>query len=275
MVQKSDDWNFPTNKLPNIGTLGQIHRGTPWQTVYLKSNVATNVATSEGWRRWSGNPNPADAFWNRPAADRLLFDVFTAAPNENATRSQLSVNQTNLAAWSAVLSGVPLTTNVNGGWTLIRPAAFSPELSRIVEGINAARAGTNLQGRDNFPGKLFQHVGDVLAAPSFSDTSPFLNMGSLATKGAGGISDEVYERIPQQIMSLLSLDHAPRFAVYAYGQALRPAPQSLIGSGPLAGVCTNYQVVAETATRTVFRVEFGTNNTPRIVPEQYNILPPD
>ena len=35
LVTCSDDWNFPTNKFPTVGWLGRVHRGTPWQTVYL------------------------------------------------------------------------------------------------------------------------------------------------------------------------------------------------------------------------------------------------
>ncbi len=40
LVSSSDYWDFPTNKLPTVGWLGRVHRGTPWQTVYLKS---TNI----------------------------------------------------------------------------------------------------------------------------------------------------------------------------------------------------------------------------------------
>ena len=40
-----------------------------------------------------------------------------------------------------------------------------------------------------------------------------------------GIDDMAYERIPQQILSLVKADE-PRVTVYAYGQA-RPAAQSL------------------------------------------------
>src|SRR5205823_2354868 len=40
LVRRSDDWEFPTNKFPNIGWLGRVHRGTPWQTLYLKADVA-------------------------------------------------------------------------------------------------------------------------------------------------------------------------------------------------------------------------------------------
>ena len=37
LVWQSDDWDFPTYKFPTVGWLGRVHRGTPWQTVYLKS----------------------------------------------------------------------------------------------------------------------------------------------------------------------------------------------------------------------------------------------
>ena len=42
LITQSDDWDFPTNKYPNVGWLGRVHRGTPWQTVYLKSTAITN-----------------------------------------------------------------------------------------------------------------------------------------------------------------------------------------------------------------------------------------
>ena len=38
LVWSSDYWGFPANKLPTTGWLGRVHRGTPWQTVYLKSS---------------------------------------------------------------------------------------------------------------------------------------------------------------------------------------------------------------------------------------------
>ncbi|MGH7939842.1 MAG: hypothetical protein ACREFR_02065, partial [Limisphaerales bacterium] len=37
LVMGSDNWDFPTNKYPTVGWLGRVHRGTPWQTVYLKA----------------------------------------------------------------------------------------------------------------------------------------------------------------------------------------------------------------------------------------------
>ena len=38
LVRISDNWDFPTDKFPTVGWLGRVHRGTPWQTVYLKAS---------------------------------------------------------------------------------------------------------------------------------------------------------------------------------------------------------------------------------------------
>jgi hypothetical protein len=337
LVTRSDDWDFPTNKLPNIGWLGRVHRGTPWQTVYLKSspidsptwtnwsgNNSLKVYTTQ-WRQLSGsslilkssrtNATDMDTTSSMPVNDRLLFDVFTTALNDNATHGQLSVNQTNLAAWSAVLSGVITLTNVSSAADLVQippilrynplvvapagiynpflPPAQQPPVVRIWQGINNARLLSVTNGvvvSALFPNQVFNHEGDVLAAPELTVNSPFLNTTALASKAAGGINDEVLERIPQQIMGLLTLSHTPRFVVYSYGQALHPADRSLYtGSGPFFNLCTNYQVTAETATRAVVRVEgsfdpqytaqnpdqYGNYYPPHVVVEQFNVLPPD
>jgi len=38
LIWGSDYWSFPTNQTWNPNWLGRIHRGTPWQTIYLKSS---------------------------------------------------------------------------------------------------------------------------------------------------------------------------------------------------------------------------------------------
>jgi hypothetical protein len=296
-VRNSDGWNFPTNMLPNVGWLGRVHRGTPWQTVYMKSEdlavtnfpvTMTNAITwasnyvnaAVRWRAWSGDANTNDAFNTRPAQDRLLFDLFTTAINGNATRGQLSVNQSELAAWSGVLSGTVLAIDNLGGSNTIQPAALGPfgnsPIEKIVRGINRTRGQTNLVNGDLYPQKLFAHLGDVLSVPELTESSPYLNTNVLRIPNTT-ISDEVLERIPQQVMSLLTLRH-PRFVIYAYGQTLRPAPNSIVtASGPFFQMCTNYQVTAECVTRTVVDVEGlnATNNSPQIVTEEFNPLPPD
>ena len=301
-VFRSDDWDFPTNKYPNIGWLGRVHRGTPWQTVFLKS---TNFMQSAGrfdlslqnWVKWTGNPviigmpavtnmisqslvgtnitNPRyavyDSIFTAPTNDWHILDLFTTAFNENAGRGQLSVNQTNLAAWSAVLSGVSVlpTATATNVPTFILPAGADPvsppRLLTIVNGINNART--------NFPNNAFSRLGDILATPELTmpGVSPYL-----ANTNGALLTDAVIERIPQQILGLLhGGEQPPRFVIYSYGQALKPAPHSIyMGSGPFFGLCTNYQITAEVATRAVVHVE-GAPSKPRTVIESFSVIPPD
>jgi hypothetical protein len=72
--------------------------------------------------------------------------------------------------------------------------------------------------------------------------------------------------------------------IYSYGQALKPATRSRVTSGAFFGLCTNYQITAEVATRAVVRFEgvppyqFGTNftiGTLHPVIESYSVLPPE
>jgi hypothetical protein len=320
LVWLSDDWDFPTYKLPTVGWLGRVHRGTPWQTVYMKSTpVGINT-----WTSWTGNVNLFDATNTMPVQDWLLFDLFTTAFNDNATRGQLSVNvgandpnnpQAGLAAWSALFSGVialsnnavlpPLTTQMiltgrgvqrNGSLTNFTAFPINPAgsagansaLGGLVTNINQTRASfTNVYG---IP--AFEHIGDILATPALTVQSTNLNW-SVPIQRADGISDEMYEWLPQQVMSLLRVGGSPRYVIYSYGQTLKPAPGSIYsGSGSFFGMVTNYQVVSETATRAVVR--FGSTLTNVVstnasgalvmtnqvinnnaVIESFNVLPPD
>jgi hypothetical protein len=297
-VRASDDWTFPTNQFPNIGWIGRVHRGTPWQTVYLKAtHVGADAAGRTYWARdWTGNTNLFDALNAAPPQDRLLFDLFTTAYDPVSSRGRLSVNQTNLAAWSAVFSGVVTLTNVLSDtevrlrwlrdpqrtWLneylqplVIQPAGIYnpfltntwPPVVRLVHGINRTRASTNL-----FPRQVFEHVGDILAVPELTEASPFLNWS--AAQLQYGLTDAAVEWLPQQILGLLKADEEPRFVVYAYGQALRPAPNSLIRSGPFLGMFENYEITAESAARAVIRIE-GAPEHPRAVVEQFNWLGPE
>lgn len=278
LVSRSDDWNFPTNKFPNIGWLGRVHRGTPWQTVYLKSAAALPA----NWMRYVNNglmiTNVGqvdtnivalghvidDTAMSRPTNDWPLLDIFTAAVNDNATHGQLSVNQTNLAAWSAVLSGVNVMPDLRSN-VYIQPAGLYDPLNptpvaAIVNGINRTRAVR--------PDKTFHHLGEIVSVPELTVKSPYLSGNT------NYMSDEVYERIPQQVLGLLQCENAPRFVIYSYGQALKPANRSVMQGGNYAGLCTNYQVTAEVATRAVVRIE-GAPKNPRVVVENFNVLPPD
>jgi hypothetical protein len=300
LVRRSDDWDFPTNKYPNIGWLGRVHRGTPWQTVYLKSS---NILYQAGgtipknlfaWQTWTGNfTNGAvwtydrsgsliplypgnlivnnntnqfypDAVFTLPTNDWRIVDLFTTAFNDNATRGQLPVNQVNLAAWSAVLAGVNILSNVTTSG-FIEPAGVynpnvPPPIVQIVNSINSSRT--------NFVNNTYQRLGDILAAPALTVNSPYL-LG-----GTNIVNDAVVERIPQQVLGLLRAGDQPRFVIYSYGQTLRPAEHSIISSGQFLGMCTNYQITAEVATRAVVRID-GAPRNPHAVIENFNVLPPD
>ena len=298
IVRRSDEWDFPTNKFPNIGLLGRVHRGTPWQTIYFKSQPnPTNYAL---WTNWTGHSGfialtnssgtnatlKYDYVISYPTNDYRLLDLFTTAFNDNASRGQLSVNNTNLASWSAVLSGVAVVTNANPATpaVFIQPAGpydaqnsnTWPALVRIVEGMNRVRSAVDTNtGQLIYPQQTFQHIGDILRAPELTLGSPYLaGTDPNANITPPGLNDEVYERIPQQIMSLLrGGGNPPRFVIYAFGQSLRPAEHSVVTSGQLSGMVTNYQVTAETALRVVVRVD-GAPKNPHVVIESYNVLPP-
>ena len=316
LVRSSDDWQFTTNALPTLGWLGRIHRGTPWQTVYLKSSDVglTNVVrspsawaggnnrvASKKWSEWTGNSSLQGSYYTRPVSDRLLFDVFTTAINDNSSRGRLSVNQAGLAAWSAVLSGMVALTNTSSQSALLTglPPQFAPvivqpaglfdyyntnawpPIVRIHNAINTMRNNTNY-----FVNGTFNRVGDVLAVPELTIASPFLNLSS-SFAPIRGMTDAAYEWLPQQILSLLQTGK-PRFAIYSYGQALQAAPNSILAGGAFSGLCTNYAITAEQVTRTVVTVvgssDPGATNSflsadkrypPRLKVESYNILGPD
>jgi hypothetical protein len=93
-------------------------------------------------------------------------------------------------------------------------------------------------------------------------------------------TDAEMERIPQQIMSLLRVG-SPRYVIFAYGQSLKPADHSIIqSSGPFFGICTNYTITGEVATRTVLRIDNPPVpgrpiGSPQAIVEAFNVIPPE
>lgn len=279
LIERSDDWAFPTNKFPNVGWIGRVHRGTPWQTVYLKADIAdTNTTTQTSWYRWAGSQG------THPTNDWTLADLFTTAPTDTAQRGLLSVNQDNLAAWAAVLSGVSVLVPTDDTGALdelfleqVSSNLFEPSatnlstLQKIVDGINRTRAQeTNILYGVHAP--YFDSLGRILATPELTFASPPAtpaSTGTLPRRLPVWPRDEVLERVPQQILSLLKADE-PRFVVYAFGQTLKEAPSSLyFGEGIFNRMCTNYQVKSEFVTRSVVRLD-GSLDSPRAVVENFN-----
>jgi hypothetical protein len=284
-VYGSDDWEFPTNKLASIGLLGRIHRGTPWQTIYFKAEPAP-LTGSAGWTNQSADiaifPNGREFSRTHPSNDWRLADMFTTAIDERTSRGLMSINQTNMESWSALLSGVNVISN-NLETPVIaeprsydenrfiepwggRPFAQSP-FALIWSNIYAFQR-TNGWTPIRTNGVPLQSVGDLLQIPELTTASPFLNLAD-PDQLKWGIDDYAYERIPQQILSLLRIGQS-RFVIYAYGQALKPAQID-----PGTGRVLNYQVTAEFATRSVVRVEGDPHGRVRTVVESFNVLPPD
>jgi len=301
MAVGPDAWEFPSQfapgKLPNAAWLGRVHRGTPWQTVYFKADDPQMHAALPGqppspldylanWKAHAGDAYMAETY---PTNDWRLLDIFTTAIHPNVTRGRLSINQTNLAAWSAVLSGVGVTTAdgsdpnapVLPRDVFIEP--FSTEASlndadgtplttnagvfQLAERINIART--------NFPAGQFHKLSDFLGLDVLSFGSPYLNRPFIsdAAQNAKGtalfqLTDADYERLPQQIAGLVKVGE-PRFVVYAWGQSLKPAERGVVQkpndpnvypSGPSVEPGTrlvkNYQITGERAIRAVVKVEF-------------------
>ncbi len=284
-ITQSDDWQFPTNKFPGVGWLGRVHRGTPWQTVFLKADPVPGNAyanpTSNPYRwvsQWVGDLSPGLP-WpgaSYPTNDWRLLDLFTAAPNDNAMRGTLSVNQTNSAAWHALLDGLVVLTNdpKHGVYGLV----INPEVpygtnanavDYIVGQINTLRA-TQTNG-------VFHSIGDILQVPALTVSSPYIDVSDSSDPPR----DEVVERIPQQIGSLLRLGE-PQFVIYAWGQSLRPKSfynpgPSLLGSPNLFKLCTNYSITGEFLTRTVCHLDLTQSDPfgqhPKLKVDSFNIIP--
>jgi hypothetical protein len=217
-----------------------------------------------------------------PTNDYALLDLFTAAPNDNASRGLLSVNQTNDAPWYALFSGIILNTNIlyppasatSGPNLVLNPTAVAPLLNGIIitnyingMATNTTNAGINTTRAAEFPDHLFHNLGSVFKTPMLTIDSPFL------PAGVGAYNDEEVEAIPQSVAGLLKLGQ-PRFVIYAYGQALKPKD---IYFGPANfNLCTNYQITGEYVIRTVCHVVGDPAATSlKIQVDSSNLLPTD
>ncbi|MDA7915763.1 hypothetical protein N9B94_00840 [Verrucomicrobia bacterium] len=291
-VRWSDDWNFPVSGLGNVGWLGRVHRGSPWQTIYMKAGVVNMNVWNDWASPWVSGLTNASVY--HPTSDWSLFDMFVAYPSRAANAGVLSVNQTNYAAWSAVLSSVTVLSNkVDDAvydWNNNRKQFWGArQFTNILIEPTSDQMRTNLNAiarvRRAKSGGVFTSVGDILSVPELTTGgnglgltfSPYLQIGNTLVEDLYqtpidrvmtnysyqqmfGLTDEAYEAIPQQIMSLLKLEDYPRYSVYFYGQALKPAPRSIyLIPGPYKGICTNYQIIGEYAAKADVRID-GVNS---------------
>jgi hypothetical protein len=206
LVTQPDNWNFPNGPAFNADWLGQVHRGTPWQTIYLK---ATDIlASSNGlavWENWTGDADATDAMAMAPVRDWHLAGLLASLFNTNSVQSLFSVNNPDPNAWTVLLNGLTAWENtLPGQYDPVIISSNSPQALVIANAIQSARI--------NQPGQSFADIGDILATPQLAEQSPFLNSNT-------NINDEAYEMIPSQLLSLLRMDSVGSVAA-ANGQAV-------------------------------------------------------
>ncbi len=199
LITRSDDWNFPDAPLSFLN-IGQVHRGTPWQTVYLKS-APVNFSN---WVNWTGdaqsapgNPFVSDALITEPTNDWDLVGLLIPLLNPQDPHQLASVNQSD---FSSLLGDTTVVTNADPPYYLTM-VSNSPQAAIIAAGITNIRATQ--------PGQLFHNIGDILAAPELTLNSPWFN-----PEGFSPLADSQYELIPSQLLGLLRPDSigSPAFA---------------------------------------------------------------
>lgn len=210
-MQQSDDWNFPNGEALSFEWLGRVHRGTPWQTVFLKPSNQT----MEQWLIWNndnivitnGNLISFDAAFTHPNNDWHIASLWAQWLNTNDLSTLLSINNPDTNAWAARLDGfTALTNSASGELDPITITSNSPPAGIIAQAIQTARATTNSINGIVFPNHAFHDAGDVLATPELSIASPFLNIVGMNSLTANGITDEALEKIPTQLLPLLRVD---------------------------------------------------------------------
>ncbi len=255
LVWGSDYWNFPTNQTWNPNWLGNVHRGTPWQTIYLKStNILAEIGSFENgfgyagtntWLAWSGVPNGAEAGRTSPVNDWHLAGLLATLLNTNASTPFFSVNNPDPNAWAVELDGLTAWTNTSPGDAIIL-TSNSPAVAALAAAIQTTRA--------NQPGQLFSEVGNLFATPALTVQSPFLSGSDTI-----GISDADYEQIPDQLLALLGMNSLGAMAVSNGGIRV----QFSGGDGHVYAVQTSADLI-----------HWATLSTNTPVNNQFNILLP-
>ncbi len=215
LVFSAKDWDFENDGRLNFAWIGKVHRGTPWQTLYLKSAAVE----SDTWRTWLGGWDADSALRAEPVNDRPLLDALLRLLNTENPNRLLSINTSHTNGWRRVLNGLSVLTNSSSDAELdsFPPVVrFETDTMRAGDTQAAAIAAAILQTRD---GKIWQDVSDVLATPELAENSPWLNLSS-DTQLQQGISDEAYEKIASQLLPRLRMDSKGSARLSANGRAL-------------------------------------------------------
>jgi hypothetical protein len=209
LVSSPNQWTFPNNESLNAALLGRVHRGTPWQTLYLKSAVA-DLGT---WQNWTGNTDPRDAERTLPVNDWRVAALIASLLNTNRPQELASANPTSPTNWLPVLDGLVVLTNSMTDTQVLLLQLNIPRPFPVYDSLDMTRdseqtaliANAILATRASRPGGVFRDPGDVFATPELSLTSPWLNR-STTMQVQYGITDEACEAIPSQLLARLRAD---------------------------------------------------------------------
>jgi hypothetical protein len=200
-IRSSADWDLGPFGPLDVSWLGRVHRGTPWQTLYLKSS---DVSAST-WMDWLGSWDSDSALRSRPVSDHALIGSLVTLLNTNTPASLISPNSPDRNQWLAALDGLVVLTNAasdeelqtNSGLPRFETnimSAASIQASVIADAIIQARGSSVWSG-----------PGDLLQTPALSDSSPWLNLGSVYQQVLG-ITDDAYETIAAQLLPRVRMD---------------------------------------------------------------------
>ena len=204
LVWSPDYWNFPTNLLASLDRLGQVHRGTPWQTLFLKSSDVLQLYNETGyvgtntWAQWTGDTQFGeyrDAALMAPVQDWRLADLLIALLDTNDVAQRFPVNNTNIAGWLNVCDGLTVYSN---SATFLYASFKTPKFDVYTMTSNslpaAVVAAGIAQARAGQPNGSFYSPGDVLTAPELSVASPWLNTATVNLQRFG-ITDVDYSKL--------------------------------------------------------------------------------
>ncbi len=193
-VSSASHWNFPTNEALAAHWLGRVHRGTPWQTIYLQSDVADISA-------WLHTGRDAR---EHPTNDWRMASMLAALFNTNDVRALRSINDARLEAWTETLCGLTVLSNNRAVPNLVRMTfdaivitSNAPQIRTVVDALNRVRSE---QSRGFFP-----DVAAFLSVPELSSQSPWLNLSD-PEQARFALSDEAYEALPSQLLSKVRPD---------------------------------------------------------------------
>ncbi|MFO1477792.1 MAG: hypothetical protein U1F98_14240 [Verrucomicrobiota bacterium] len=193
-VTGSDCWDFPSGEPLTFANIGRVHRGSPWQTIYLQSTDLPAFS----WALWTGWSNLFEAAASRPITDRNLVALLAPLLGPTDPRPLLSLNSTDTSAWLAALDSLVVLTNTGLAADPLTVSSNSPQAAVLADAIQRARASQ--------PGGFLVNPADLLAIPELADKSLFINTNNLNNPYAGGISDAVLEAIPAQLLSRVRAD---------------------------------------------------------------------